>query len=137
MFQKLDEVNSQIDQALESNPALKTALQDENRLYREGISRFKGFFADKILREAGEAGGMPGIVGTISGASGAQNLKLLQNLLGERYEGVKPNLRQYVYTQIRGNNPNQFLETIAKGQGGSGTGIQKEVIGEKPATGNG
>lgn len=130
VFQKLDEVNSQIDQALESNPALKTALQDENRLYREGISRFKGFFADKILREAGEAGGMPGIVGTISGASGAQNLKLLQNLLGERYERVKPNLRQYVYTQIRGNNPNQFLETIAKGQGGSGTGIQKEVIEE-------
>lgn len=130
VFQKLDEVNSQIDQALESNPALKTALQDENRLYREGISRFKGFFADKILREAGEAGGMPGIVGTISGASGAQNLKLLQNLLGNRYEEVKPNLRQYVYTQIRGNNPNQFLETIAKGQGGSGTGIQKEVIDE-------
>lgn len=130
VFQKLDEVNSQIDQALESNPALKTALQDENRLYREGISRFKGFFADKILREAGESGGMPGIVGTISGASGAQNLKLLQNLLGEKYEGVKPNLRQYVYTQIRGDNPNQFLETIAKGQGGSGTGIQKEVIDE-------
>lgn len=130
VFQKLDEVNSQIDQALESNPALKTALQDENRLYREGISRFKGFFADKILREAGEAGGMPGIVGTISGASGAQNLKLLQNLLGDKYEEVKPNLRQYVYTQIRGNNPNQFLETIAKGQGGSGTGIQKEVIDE-------
>lgn len=130
VFQKLDEVNSQIDQALESNPALKTALQDENRLYREGISRFKGFFADKILREAGEAGGMPGIVGTISGASGAQNLKLLQNLLGDKYEEVKPNLRQHVYTQIRGNNPNQFLETIAKGQGGSGTGIQKEVIDE-------
>ena len=130
VFQKLDEINSQIDQALESNPALKTALQDENRLYREGISRFKGFFADKILREAGEAGGMPGIVGTISGASGAQNLKLLQNLLGDKYEEVKPNLRQYVYTQIRGNNPNQFLETIAKGQGGSGTGIQKEVIDE-------
>lgn len=130
VFQKLDEVNSQIDQALESNPALKTALQDENRLYREGISRFKGFFADKILREAGEAGGMPGIVGTISGASGAQNLKLFQNLLGNRYEEVKPNLRQYVYTQIRGDNPNQFLETIAKGQGGSGTGIQKEVIDE-------
>lgn len=130
VFQKLDDVNSQIDQALESNPVLKTALQDENRLYREGISRFKGFFADKILREAGEAGGMPGIVGTISGASGAQNLKLLQNLLGNRYEEVKPNLRQYVYTQIRGNNPNQFLETIAKGQGGSGTGIQKEVIDE-------
>jgi len=130
VFERLDDVNSQIDKALESNAGLKAALQNENRLYKEGITRFKGVLADKVLREAGEAGGMPGIVSTIAGASGAQNLKLIQNLLGNRYEGFKPNLRQYVYTQIRGENPNQFLEKISAGKSGIGTGIQKEVIEE-------
>jgi hypothetical protein len=129
-FQSLDQINSQIDEALAANPDLKQALQQENSLYREGISRFKGFFADRILREAGEAGGMPGIVGTISGATGPQNLRLLKNLLGNRYEELKPDLRQFVFVQSRGENPNDFLEAIASGASGKATGLQKEVIDE-------
>ena len=130
VFEDLDQINSQIDNALASNPALKTALQQENSAYREGISRFKGFFADKILREAGEGGGMPGIVGTIAGATGPQNLRLLKNLLGTRYDEIKPDLRQFVFIQSRGENPNDFLKSITAGNSGKATGLQKEVIDE-------
>ena len=130
VFEDLDQINSQLDEALASNPALKTALQQENTAYREGISRFKGFFADKILREAGEGGGMPGIVGTIAGATGPQNLKLLKNLLGTRYDEIKPDLRQFVFIQSRGENPNDFLKAITTGNSGKATGLQKEVIDE-------
>jgi len=130
VFEDLDQINSQLDEALASNPALKTALQQENAAYREGISRFKGFFADKILREAGEQGGMPGIVGTIAGATGPQNLRLLKNLLGTRYNEIKPDLRQFVFIQSRGENPNDFLKAITAGNSGKATGLQKEVIDE-------
>jgi len=130
VFEDLDKINSQLDEALESNPGLKAALQKENAAYREGISRFKGFFADKILREAGEAGGMPGIVATIAGATGPQNLKLLKNLLGTRYDEIKPDLRQFVFIQSRGENPNDFLKAITAGNSGKATGLQKEVIDE-------
>ena len=130
VFEDLDQINSQLDEALASNPGLKTALQKENAAYREGISRFKGFFADKILREAGEEGGMPGIVGTIAGATGPQNLRLLKNLLGTRYDEIKPDLRQFVFIQSRGENPNDFLKAITAGNSGKATGLQKEVIDE-------
>ena len=128
VFERLDTINGQLDEALSNDPGLKNLLEAENKFYSTGISRFKGFFADKVLREAGEAGGMPGIVSTIAGASGAQNLKLLKNMLGDRYTEIEPSLREFVYTQIKGENPNDFLKGLTKGKGGLATGIQKEVI---------
>ena len=128
VFERLDTINGQLDEALSNDPGLKNLLEAENKFYSTGISRFKGFFADKVLREAGEAGGMPGIVSTIAGASGAQNLKLLKNMLGDRYTEIEPSLREFVYTQIKGENPNDFLKGLTKGKGGYATGIQKEVI---------
>lgn len=128
VFEQLDKINGQLDEALASNPELKKLLEAENKFYSTGISRFKGFFADKVLRQAGESGGMPGIVSTIAGASGAQNLKLMKNMLGDRYSEIEPSLREFVYTQIKGENPNDFLKNLTKGKGGFATGIQKEVI---------
>jgi predicted nucleic acid-binding Zn-ribbon protein len=128
VFEELDKINGQLDKALLNDPGLKGLLEAENKFYSTGISRFKGFFADKVLREAGEAGGMPGIVSTVAGASGAQNLKLLKNMLGNRYGEIEPSLREFVYTQIKGENPNDFLKGLTKGKGGYATGIQKEVI---------
>lgn len=128
VFERLDRINDQLDEALASNPGLKALLEKENKFYSTGISRFKGFFADKVLRQAGESGGMPGIVSTIAGASGAQNLKLLKNMLGERYGEIEPSLRDFVYTQIKGENPNDFLKNLTKGKGGFASGIQKEVV---------
>ena len=128
VFERLDTINGQLDEALSNDPGLKNLLEAENKFYSTGISRFKGFFADKVLREAGESGGMPGIVSTIAGASGAQNLKLLKNMLGDRYTEIEPSLREFVYTQIKGENPNDFLRGLTKGKGGFATGIQKEVI---------
>ena len=130
VFERLDKINNQLDEALADSPNLKNLLEAENKFYSTGISRFKGFFADKVLREAGEAGGMPGIVATISGANGAQNLRLLKNMLGNRYVEIEPNLRAFVYTQVKGKTPNEFLDSLAKGKGGYATGIQKEVVNE-------
>jgi hypothetical protein len=130
VFERLEKINGQLDQALASNLPLKKLLEAENKFYSTGISRFKGFFADKILREAGEKGGMPGIVGTIAGATGPQNLRLLKNLLGTRYDEIKSDLRQFVFIQSRGENPNDFLKSITAGNSGKATGLQKEVIDE-------
>jgi len=130
VFERLDKINNQLNEALADSPNLKNLLEAENKFYSTGISRFKGFFADKVLREAGEAGGMPGIVATISGANGAQNLRLLKNMLGNRYGEIEPNLRAFVYTQVKGKTPNEFLDSLAKGKGGYATGIQKEVVNE-------
>ena len=130
VFQRLESINEKLDEALSKDPGLKGLLEAENLFFSTGTKRFKGFFADKVLREAGESGGMPGIVSTIAGASGAQNLKLLKNMLGNRYGEIEPNLRAFVYTQVKGENPNQFLDSLAKGKGGYATGIQKEVVNE-------
>jgi len=130
VFERLEKINGQLDQALASNLPLKKLLEVENKFYSTGISRFKGFFADKILREAGEKGGMPGIIGTIAGATGPQNLRLLKNILGTRYDEIKQDLRQFVFIQSRGENPNEFLKSITAGNSGKATGLQKEVIDE-------
>lgn len=130
VFERLEKINGQLDQALASNLTLKNLLEVENKFYSTGTSRFKGFFADKILREAGEKGGMPGIIGTIAGATGPQNLRLLKNLLGTRYDEIKQDLRQFVFIQSRGENPNEFLKSITAGNSGKATGLQKEVIDE-------
>jgi hypothetical protein len=127
-FQRLEDINQSISTALDSNPALKAALNAENAAYREGISRFKGSFVDRIAREIGEEGGAPEIIAGIAGPSGGTNLKNLKRALGDRWPEIEPKVKAYVFTQIRGDNPNDFIDAIASGRAGMATGIQKSVI---------
>ena len=127
-FQRLDDINESISRALETNPSLKAALDAENAAYREGISRFKGSFVDKIAREIGEEGGAPEIIAGIAGPSGGTNLKNLKRALGDRWPEIEPRVKDFVFTQIRGKNPNDFIDAIASGKAGMATGIQKSVI---------
>jgi predicted nucleic acid-binding Zn-ribbon protein len=129
-WEKLNKINDQMTAAFDSNPELRDALAAQNKSYAEGISRFKGGYVDKILRGIGEAGGAPQAVSSITGSNGALVLAALKDMSGESWEtNVKPALSDYIYNQIRGKNPVEFLNTLTQAKVGQGK-LQKEVANE-------
>lgn len=83
-LQLLDEIKGQIDSAVSTYPALKTALDSANRIYAENIGRFRNNFAEGLLKEVGEKGGLSGeqIVSKLTGANALTNIEQLKNVLG-------------------------------------------------------
>ena len=130
-WEKLNKINEQMTAAFDSNPELRDALAAQNKSYAEGISRFKGGYVDKILRGIGEAGGAPQAISSITGSNGALVLAALKDMSGESWEtNVKPALSDYIYNQIRGNNPVEFLNTLTEAKTGKAKQLQKEVANE-------
>lgn len=130
-WEKLNKINEQMTAAFDSNPELRDALAAQNKSYAEGISRFKGGYIDKILRGIGEAGGAPQAISSITGSNGALVLAALKDMSGESWEtNVKPALSDYIYNQIRGNNPVEFLNTLTEAKTGKAKQLQKEVANE-------
>ena len=129
-WEKLNKINEQMTAAFDSNPELRDALAAQNKSYAEGIGRFKGGYVDKILRGIGEAGGAPQAVSSITGPNGGLVLAALKDMAGESWEtNVKPALSDYIYNQIRGKNPVEFLSTLTQAKVGQGK-LQKEVANE-------
>jgi predicted nucleic acid-binding Zn-ribbon protein len=129
-WEKLNKINEQMTAAFDQNPALRDALDAQNKSYAEGISRFKGGYVDKILRGIGEAGGAPQAISSITGSNGGLVLAALKDMSGEAWEtNVKPALSDYIYNQIRGKNPVEFLNTLTQAKVGQGK-LQKEVANE-------
>jgi len=129
-WEKLNKINDQMTAAFDANPALRDALDAQNKSYAEGISRFKGAYVDKILRSIGEAGGAPESVSAILGARGATTMSVLKDMAGETWEtDVKPVLSDYIYNQIRGKNPVEFLNTLTEAKAARGK-LSKEVANE-------
>ena len=132
-FVRLENVEKQIADALESNPTLRDALKEQNRKYREGITRFKGTYISSLLRETGEAGGRPEAVMSLLGPSGATSLELIKKLAGNDWDQVfKPTLSDFVYNKLRkiGQTPEQFLSAITEAKAAKGGGLSKEVADE-------
>jgi hypothetical protein len=129
-WEKLNKINEQITEAFDGNPALRDALAAQNKSYAEGIARFKGAYVDRILRSIGEAGGAPESVSAIVGTRGGTTLAVLKNMAGDTWEtDVKPALSDYIYNQIRGKNPVEFLNTLTQAKVGQGE-LSKEVANE-------
>jgi predicted nucleic acid-binding Zn-ribbon protein len=129
-WEKLNKINDQITEAFDGNPALRDALAAQNKSYAEGIARFKGAYVDRILRSIGEAGGAPESVSVIVGPRGGTTLAVLKNMAGNTWEtDVKPVLSDYIYNQIRGKNPVEFLNTLTQAKVGQGK-LSKEVANE-------
>jgi predicted nucleic acid-binding Zn-ribbon protein len=129
-WEKLNKINEQMTAAFDQNPALRDALDAQNKSYAEGISRFKGGYVDKILRGIGEAGGAPQAISSITGSNGGLVLAALKDMSGEAWEtNVKPVLSDYIYNQIRGKNPVEFLNTLTQAKVGQGK-LSKEVANE-------
>lgn len=129
-WEKLNKINDQMTAAFDANPALKAALDAQNKSYAEGIGRFKGAYVDRILRSIGEGGGAPESVSAIIGPRGATTLSVLKNMAGDTWESnVKPVLSDYIYNQIRGKNPVEFLSTLTEAKSGRAK-LQKEVVNE-------
>lgn len=130
-WEKLNKINDQMTAAFDANPALRDALAAQNKSYAEGISRFKGGYVDKILRGIGEAGGAPQAISSITGSNGGLVLAALKDMSGESWEtNVKPALSDYIYNQIRGKNPIEFLNTLTEAKTGKAKQLQKEVANE-------
>ena len=129
-WEKLNKINDQMTAAFDANPALRDALDAQNKSYAEGIKRFKGAYVDRILRSIGEGGGAPESVSAIVGPRGATTLAVLKDMAGETWEtNVKPALSDYIYNQIRGKNPVEFLNTLTEAKAARGK-LSKEVANE-------
>lgn len=127
---RLNKINEQMTAAFEANPTLKDKLTAQNKSYSEGISRFKGGYIDKILRDIGEKGGAPDTVSALLGAKGGVAVSALKDMAGTKWESeVKPILSDYIYNQIRGKNPVEFLSTLTEAKSGRAK-LQKEVANE-------
>jgi hypothetical protein len=130
-WEKLNKINDQMTAAFDANPKLRDDLAEQNKKYAEGIARFKGAYVDRILRSIGEGGGAPESVSAIVGPRGATTLNVLKNMAGDTWEtNVKPALSDYIYNQIRGNNPVEFLNTLTEAKVGQGKKLSKEVANE-------
>jgi len=130
-WEKLNKINEQMTVAFDANPQLRDALAAQNKSYAEGISRFKGAYVDRILRGIGEGGGAPESVAAIVGPRGATTLTVLKDMAGDTWEtNVKPALSDYIYNQIRGKNPVEFLNTLTEAKVGQGKKLSKEVANE-------
>jgi len=130
-WERLNKINDQITTAFDANPELRDALAAQNKSYREGIKRFKGAYADRILRGIGEGGGSPEAVSSLLGARGGSALAALKDMSGETWEtDVKPVLSDYIYNQIRGKNPVEFLNNLTEAKAARGKQLSKEVANE-------
>ena len=129
-WEKLNKINDQMTAAFDANPALRDALDAQNKSYAEGIKRFKGAYVDRILRSIGEGGGAPEAVSAIVGPRGGTTLAVLKDMAGETWEtNVKPALSDFIYNQIRGKNPVEFLNTLTEAKAARGK-LSKEVANE-------
>jgi predicted nucleic acid-binding Zn-ribbon protein len=129
-WEKLNKINDQMTAAFDANPALRDALDAQNKSYAEGIKRFKGAYVDRILRSIGEGGGAPESVSAIVGPRGGTTLAVLKDMAGETWEtNVKPALSDFIYNQIRGKNPVEFLNTLTEAKAARGK-LSKEVANE-------
>jgi hypothetical protein len=130
-WEKLNKINEQMTAAFDANPKLRDDLAEQNKKYAEGIARFKGAYVDRILRSIGEAGGAPESVSAIVGPRGGTTLAVLKNMAGDTWEtDVKPVLSDYIYNQIRGKNPVEFLNTLTEAKAARGGKLSKEVADE-------
>lgn len=130
-WEKLNKINDQMTAAFDANPKLRDDLAEQNRKYAEGISRFKGAYVDRILRSIGEGGGAPESVSAIVGPRGGTTLAVLKDMAGDTWEtNVKPALSDFIYNQIRGKNPVEFLNTLTEAKAARGKQISKEVANE-------
>lgn len=130
-WEKLNKINDQMTAAFDANPALRDALDAQNKSYAEGIKRFKGAYVDRILRSIGEGGGAPEAVSAIVGPRGGTTLTVLKDMAGDTWEtNVKPALSDFIYNQIRGKNPVEFLNTLTEAKAARGKQLSKEVVNE-------
>ena len=130
-WEKLNKINEQMTAAFDAHPKLRDDLAEQNRKYAEGISRFKGAYVDRILRSIGEGGGAPESVSAIIGPRGGTTLAVLKDMAGDTWEtNVKPVLSDYIYNQIRGKNPVEFLNTLTEAKAARGGKLSKEVANE-------
>jgi hypothetical protein len=130
-WRELNRINDQITAAFEKYPPLKAALEQENKLHSEAMRRVKGSFANKILRDIGEGGGKPESIAAIIGPQGSTTLEILKEAFAEKWETeAKPILKDFIYNQIRGEKPTDFLNALTQAKSGKNKGISRNVVEE-------
>lgn len=79
-----DVAQDSLENSLQTQPAIRDALGEANRIYRENITRFRSRFAEGALREFGERGGTSpeGIVNRLLGPESESMVDELDFILG-------------------------------------------------------
>jgi hypothetical protein len=130
-WRELNKINDQITAAFEANPPLKAALDAQNKSYAESMRRVKGSFANRILRDIGEGGGKPEAIAAIVGPQGSTTLEILKEAFAEKWETeAKPILKDFIYNQIRGEKPTDFLNALTQAKSGTSKGVSRNVVEE-------
>ena len=130
-WRELNNINDQITAAFEKYPPAKAALEEQNKLHSEAMRRVKGSFANKILRDIGEGGGKPEAIAAIVGPQGSTTLEILKEAFAEKWETeAKPILKDFIYNQIRGEKPTDFLNALTKAKSGTSKGVSRNVVEE-------
>lgn len=132
-FQEFERVEKIMEAALNTNHTLKTALEFQNKSYREGITRFKGTLIGSLLRETGEGGGRPEAVMSLLGSDGGTALEVMKKVAGSEWDTeFKPLLYDFVYNKLRTEfqTPVEFLSLLTQAKAGKGKGLSGEVANE-------
>ncbi|MEI8280800.1 MAG: hypothetical protein WCG75_00200 [Armatimonadota bacterium] len=136
-FDKYAEVNriqKELDAALESLPKDNPVVQkykDAQKFYSQNIGRFKGSYANKVLRDIGEeGGGEASIITNLAGTDGPKYLSELKNILKEDFGTVRDSIGQQIYIKMSSGGPGKFVENLEKAIRGEWEGVQPKVLQE-------
>lgn len=131
-FEHLDNIQGQIDDALEKLPeSVREGYRNVNELYKQEISRFKGKYANVLLRNIGEAGGgESGVITGLLGPNGPTNLKALKAALGSSYDAARPAVGQQVFNQLAADGSSKLVQNLQAVATHKPTGLQPEIVRE-------
>lgn len=133
-YAEVKRIQNELQKALDSLPAGSPAVQkfkDAQAFYNENMTRFKGRYANSILRDIGEEGGAEAtIITRLGGPDGPKYLSELKDLLGESYPEVKQALGEQIYSDLASNGPEKFVENLDRASSGGWKGIQPKVLSE-------
>lgn len=133
-YAEVKRVQNELQKALDSLPAGSPAVQkfkDAQAFYNENMTRFKGRYANSILRDIGEEGGAEAsIITNLAGTDGPKYLSELKSVLGNSFGQVREDIGQQIYSKMSAGGPRKFVENLDKALAGEWGGIQPKVLQE-------
>lgn len=133
-YAKVKEIKDQLNKALDALPAgspVVQAYKDAQKFYANNIERFKGSYANSILRDIGEeGGGEAAIITKLGGTDGAKYLSELKNLTGDSFPKIRDAVGQQIYANLSAAGPRKLLDNLECALAGQWKGVQPKVLQE-------
>ena len=124
------ELNSALESLPKDNPIVDK-YKEAQAFYGDNIGRFKGSYANSILRDIGEEGGGEStIITRLGGTDGAKYLSELKNLFRDGFNEVRDSIGQQIYKEMSSGGPRKLVDNVEKAMNGEWKGVQPSVIKE-------